>query len=126
MIGFDDREIAQYTRPPLTTLILPHYEMGANATEILLDRANRMTARPEQLKVECHLVERLSISAVSRRAVDRHRPAATDGRGQMRILVTGATGKVGQTLIARLAAVDARRPGSRRFATTACCPKPTR
>lgn len=61
VIGFDDREIAQYTRPPLTTLILPHYEMGVSATEILLDRANRMSGRPEQLKVECHLVERLSI-----------------------------------------------------------------
>jgi LacI family transcriptional regulator len=65
VIGFDDREVSQYTRPPLTTLILPHYEMGANATEILVDRANRMSARPEQLKVECHLVERLSVGAIA-------------------------------------------------------------
>ena len=61
VIGFDDREISQYTRPPLTTLILPHYDMGATATEILIDRANRMSARPEQLKVECHLIERQSV-----------------------------------------------------------------
>lgn len=61
VIGFDDREIAQYTRPPLTTMILPHYDMGATATEILIDRANRMSARPEQLKVECPVVERQSV-----------------------------------------------------------------
>ena len=64
VIGFDDREVTQYTRPPLTTLVLPHYEMGATATEILIDRASRMGARPAQLKVECHLVERQSVGPV--------------------------------------------------------------
>lgn len=67
VIGFDDREIAQYTRPPLTTLILPHYEMGANAMEMLLDRTTRLSGRPEQVKVECHLVERLSIRDLPQR-----------------------------------------------------------
>jgi LacI family transcriptional regulator len=64
VIGYDDREISQYTRPPLTTLLLPHYEMGTTAMEFLLDRAARPTVRAAQLKVECHLVERLSIGEI--------------------------------------------------------------
>jgi LacI family transcriptional regulator len=64
VIGFDDREIAQFTRPPLTTLVLPHYEMGASAAEILIDRAASLTMRPTQLKVECPLVERQSVGPV--------------------------------------------------------------
>lgn len=64
VIGFDDREIAQYTRPPLTTLLLPHYEMGALAAEYLIDHAGGLPARPAQMKVECSLVERNSISAL--------------------------------------------------------------
>ena len=39
VIGFDDREIAQYMHPPLTTLVLPLYEMGRTAVELLLDEA---------------------------------------------------------------------------------------
>lgn len=61
VIGFDDREVAQYTHPPLTTLILPQYDMGACAAEILIERAADMTKRPQQIKVECPLVERASV-----------------------------------------------------------------
>lgn len=57
VIGFDDREIAQFTRPPLTTLVLPHYEMGATAAEMLIDGAGGAP----QIKVECPLVERSSV-----------------------------------------------------------------
>jgi LacI family transcriptional regulator len=63
VIGFDDREIAQFTRPPLTTLVLPHYEMGATAAEYLIDHAAGLPALPAQMKVECPLVERLSITS---------------------------------------------------------------
>jgi LacI family transcriptional regulator len=65
VIGFDDREIAQYTRPPLTTLILPHFEMGACAAEILFEHSARRATRPAQLKVECALVERASVGPVT-------------------------------------------------------------
>ncbi len=61
VIGFDDREVSQYTRPPLTTLILPHYEMGAAAAEYLIDHVGGLPARPEQMKIECLMVERSSI-----------------------------------------------------------------
>jgi LacI family transcriptional regulator len=61
VIGFDDREIAQFMRPPLTTLVLPHYEMGALAAEILLDIAGGLRGGHDQIKVECPLVSRDSV-----------------------------------------------------------------
>jgi len=61
VIGFDDRDIAKFLHPPLTTLLLPQREMGAIAAEILIDAAGRLDAGPKQIKVECPLVERQSI-----------------------------------------------------------------
>ncbi|WP_439525265.1 LacI family DNA-binding transcriptional regulator [Marivita sp.] len=61
VVGFDNREIAQYMRPPLTTLVLPHYEIGATAVDQLLDIAAGLTPRHSQLKVECELIERDSV-----------------------------------------------------------------
>lgn len=69
VIGFDDREIAQFTRPPLTTLVLPHYEMGATAAECLIDQVAGLPQRPMQIKVECPLVERMSIRETTRPAL---------------------------------------------------------
>lgn len=69
VIGYDDREIAQFMRPPLTTVLLPHFEMGTLAVEYLVDHAGRPERRPAQTKVECPLVERSSIlPAATRKA----------------------------------------------------------
>jgi LacI family transcriptional regulator len=62
VIGYDDREIAQYMRPPLTTMVLPLYEMGSRAAEYIIAQAGRPDPRPPQIKVECPLVERMSIA----------------------------------------------------------------
>ncbi|MBG6192221.1 LacI family transcriptional regulator [Arthrobacter sp. CAN_A212] len=37
IVSFDNDEIASYLRPGLTTIALPHEEMGARAVELLLD-----------------------------------------------------------------------------------------
>lgn len=63
VVGYDDREIAQFMRPALTTMLLPHFEMGTLAAEYLVDHAGRPEKRPAQLKVECPLVERASVDA---------------------------------------------------------------
>lgn len=36
VMGYDDQEISRHTHPPLTTLVLPNYEMGQAAVELLL------------------------------------------------------------------------------------------
>lgn len=61
VVGFDDREIAQFMRPPLTTLVLPHYEMGAIAAGLLIDQASGLNTVHNQIKVECPLIERASV-----------------------------------------------------------------
>jgi LacI family transcriptional regulator, galactose operon repressor len=61
VMGYDDREIAQHLHPPLTTVLLPHFEMGSVAAEMLLDVASGSPARPRQIKVECPIVKRRSV-----------------------------------------------------------------
>jgi LacI family transcriptional regulator len=39
VMGYDDQELSRYTHPPLSTLVLPNYEMGQRATEALIDIA---------------------------------------------------------------------------------------
>jgi LacI family transcriptional regulator len=63
VIGYDDREIASFLRPPLTTVLLPHFEMGVQAAEMLLDGTLRAGGRQPQVKVECPLVPRASVAA---------------------------------------------------------------
>ena len=62
VVGFDNLEIiAAHLYPPLTTIQLPHYEMGVWAVNQLLkiieDPQNR---GPVQNKIECKLIERSS------------------------------------------------------------------
>lgn len=61
VIGFDDREVAQFMRPALSTLLLPHYEMGLIAAEMLIERAGGLRNSPNQIKVECALIPRDSV-----------------------------------------------------------------
>jgi LacI family transcriptional regulator len=60
VIGYDDREIARHLRPPLTTVVLPHYAMGIDAVECLFDIAAGHTV-PPQIKVEGELIDRRSV-----------------------------------------------------------------
>jgi len=64
VVGYDNREIAQFTHPPLTTVLLPHFDMGALAAEQIIEHAIGPTDRPAQIKVECPLVERNSVGPV--------------------------------------------------------------
>ena len=70
VVGFDDREIAQFMRPGLTTFQLPQFDMGRLAAEQLFEALSSATGngattehRP-QLKVECPFVERASCRSV--------------------------------------------------------------
>jgi LacI family transcriptional regulator len=63
VIGFDNqRIIAKYLRPPLSTMGLPHYEMGKWAVEYLLNEDEEaLTGDPVQHLIACPYIERESV-----------------------------------------------------------------
>ena len=62
VVGYDDREIARFMRPALTTVVLPHTAMGHQAAEALVDGHVLPGVRQPQIKVECPLVPRASVA----------------------------------------------------------------
>ncbi len=63
VMGYDDQELARYTHPPLSTLVLPNYEMGQKAAEMLIDMAiHGKTLRPMTIKVDGPIVVRGSVA----------------------------------------------------------------
>ncbi|MCY1230209.1 HTH-type transcriptional repressor PurR [compost metagenome] len=74
VMGYDDRELARYTHPPLSTLVLPNYEMGQRAAEILIDMAiHGKHMRPMTIKVDGPLVVRETTSGWPARAAQAKR-----------------------------------------------------
>ncbi len=64
LIGFNNVELANVVRPPLTTIHQPKYEMGQAAVEILLGLAKSgRLGVPEQREFGVRLVKRSSTSA---------------------------------------------------------------
>ncbi len=64
VMGYDDQEIARHTHPPLSTVVLPNYEMGQAAVELLLQGRQAGNGRtPRALtKVDGPLVLRQSVA----------------------------------------------------------------
>jgi LacI family transcriptional regulator len=62
VVGYDDREVARFMRPALTTVVLPHTAMGHQAVEVLVDGQKLPGLRQPQIKVECPLVDRESVA----------------------------------------------------------------
>jgi len=63
VVGFDNQElIAEGLRPPLTTMALPHYEMGMWAVEALVARIRDPHTPAEQVELPCPLVDRASVA----------------------------------------------------------------
>lgn len=65
VMGYDDQEMAQHTRPALSTALLPNHEMGRSALEALLEVAqtaplDKPPARSRIMKIECPVVRRES------------------------------------------------------------------
>ena len=64
VVGFDNQElIVSYLDPPLTTMHLPHYEMGQWAVEHLLHTiaAPDTQDAAQQHRIDCPLIERASV-----------------------------------------------------------------
>lgn len=61
IVGYDDEEVAQHLTPQLTTVVLPHREMGRWAVDYLINhRQEPKRKRYPVVKIECQLVERAS------------------------------------------------------------------
>jgi LacI family transcriptional regulator len=70
IVGFNDMPFADKFNPPLTTVRIPHYEMGRRAAALLLERIEADgTAPGEDIVLPVELVQRASTApAPSRRA----------------------------------------------------------
>lgn len=63
LVGFDNQElIAPLVEPPLTTMQLPHYEMGRWAVEHLLELIRDPLTEPVHHRMPCPLVPRVSVA----------------------------------------------------------------
>ncbi|MBO7152758.1 MAG: substrate-binding domain-containing protein, partial [Lentisphaeria bacterium] len=63
VIGFDDREIAEMTDPPLTTISHPGEEVGEACSKMIIDRIQSgfcSDALPQCVKIPMKLVIRRS------------------------------------------------------------------
>ncbi len=77
LMGYDDQEISRHTHPPLSTVLLPNYEMGRCAVESLLNEIHNnqpvyagSSHKPRRLllKVDCPVVERQSVALYTAQA----------------------------------------------------------
>jgi LacI family transcriptional regulator len=62
VVGYDDQDIARYTHPPLTTVLLPNYEMGRWAADSLIAQCRANLTSRAIIKMECPLVPRDSVA----------------------------------------------------------------
>jgi LacI family transcriptional regulator len=63
VVGFNDMPFADRFQPPLTTIHIPHYEIGAAAAELMLERLQNADADPRDVRLEPSLVVRGSTAA---------------------------------------------------------------
>jgi LacI family transcriptional regulator len=60
VLGFNDMPFAGRFQPPLTTIHIPHYEIGAAAAELMLERLQDGSSPPREIRLEPSLVVRES------------------------------------------------------------------
>ncbi len=58
VVGFNDMPFIDMLRPPLTTIAFSHYQVGAHAADLLLDRLNGHASQPKVIYVLPTLVIR--------------------------------------------------------------------
>ncbi len=61
VVGFDNREIASYVQPPLTTIALPTTEIGIRAALHLMDMISQPKPHPSREIIHCSIIERASV-----------------------------------------------------------------
>jgi LacI family transcriptional regulator len=61
--GFNDMPFAAHFRPPLSTVRIPHYQLGSRSAELLLELLQDPEAPPSQELLEPELILRASTAA---------------------------------------------------------------
>jgi LacI family transcriptional regulator len=80
VVGYDDREFARIFRPPITTVSLPIYEMGAAAAELILKQLSQGQPAEAEQKVKGRLFIRESCGADPAQRTKEELNAATTAR----------------------------------------------
>src|SRR5919112_2382683 len=60
VVGFNDMPFAARFQPPLTTIHIPHYEIGKAAAQLMLERLQDAEAPPHEVRLQPSLVVRMS------------------------------------------------------------------
>jgi LacI family transcriptional regulator len=60
VVGFNDMPFAARFQPPLTTIHIPHYEIGKAAAQLMLERLQDAEAPPHEVRLQPSLVVRRS------------------------------------------------------------------
>ncbi len=72
VVGYNDMPFVDRFRPPLTTVRVPHYELGATAAELMLEQLRGTDAPPRQLLLTPELVIRGSTGAAGETSRSQH------------------------------------------------------
>jgi LacI family transcriptional regulator len=71
VVGFNDMPFADRFQPPLTTIRIPHYEIGTAAAELMLQRLQDPDTEARHIRLEPTLVVRESTGPLSATGKDR-------------------------------------------------------
>jgi DNA-binding LacI/PurR family transcriptional regulator len=83
IVGYDDREIAALSRPTITTVTLPCYDMGQASADLLLRLLGKETAPSEPVMLRGTLIVRESSGAPDGKIpLERYRSHTTPRRLQ--------------------------------------------
>lgn len=78
LVGYDDREIASLSRPTITTVSLPCYEMGQTSAQLLLNCLDDQADMEQPIRVRGRLIIRESCGAEEgKSAPDRYQTHTT-------------------------------------------------
>jgi LacI family transcriptional regulator len=58
VVGFNDMPFADRFSPPLTTIRIPHYEIGVAAADLLLERLRQAGDGPREVVLPANLIVR--------------------------------------------------------------------
>jgi LacI family transcriptional regulator len=80
VVGYDNREFTWIARPNITTVVMPVYEMGKIAADILLQQIADGTRENEEVKVRGELIIRETCGANESQKTNRHFERSTNLR----------------------------------------------